>query len=222
MENNLVVRCSELHKIMTKSKTKSSPISQGTKTYIMQKAKEFYFGIKPTFSSKYTDKGNEMEDTGIEMVNQVRFMDFRKNTERKDIGWLTGECDINGDERIIDIKCSWSIDTFPCFLEEAEAGVKKSGYDWQVRGYMMLYNKPFAEVIYCLTSTPIELLGYNDDAELHNVEHIDIEDRMTSVKVDRCLDKENEIKEQYEKANAYYKECLAELKQKHQKQEQWS
>lgn len=220
-EKNLIVRCSELHKIMAKSRSKSSPISETAKSYVMQKAKENFFGIIPQFSNKYTEKGIANEPMGIDMVNTVRFMDFRKNTERKTIHWLTGECDICGDERIIDIKCSWSFDTFPAFQEEAEKSVKKSGYDWQLRGYMMLYDKPMGEIVYCLTTTPSNLLSAFDDIELHDVDHIAMENRMTSVKVERCNVLETEIYNQYKIANKYYKECLAELHNKHQKQESW-
>ena len=198
-EKNLIVRCSALSKIMTKSRSKSSPLSETAKTFVMEKAKEDFYGIRPNISNKFTEKGLRNEDLGIEMVNQARFMDFRKNTERISTDWLTGECDINGDERIIDIKCSWSFDTFPAFQEEAEKAVKKSGYDWQLRGYMMLYNKPMGEVIYCLTSTPADLLSSYDDVTLHDVEHIDIQSRMTSVKIERDEVKESEILMQYKK-----------------------
>lgn len=218
---NLLVRCSELSKLMTKSRSKSSPLSETTKTYVMEKAKEAFYGITPSFSNKYTEKGLLNEDQGIEMVNQVRFMDFRKNEERITTSWLTGECDIKGDERIIDIKCSWSFETFPAFQEEADKAVKKSGYDWQMRGYMMLYNKPCAEVIYCLTTTPPSLLTSFDIPALHDVDHIPIGDRMTSVKVERDEVIESEMLTQYSIANEYYKECMAELKNKSKKVESW-
>tara|TARA_R110001632_G_scaffold76073_1_gene172702 strand:- start:6752 stop:7408 length:657 start_codon:yes stop_codon:yes gene_type:complete len=214
--NKLVIRCSELSKIMTKSKTKNSP-SEGTKSFLMQKAKEDYFEIKTFFGNKYTEKGIQNEDLGIEMVNQSRFMDFKKNDERITLDWITGECDINAENNIIDIKCSWSFDTFPAFQEEANKSVKKSGYDWQLRGYMLLYNKQFGEVIYCLTTTPPDLLGYGDNAELHDVEHVEIENRMTSVKIERNVEKENEMYDQYLIANDYYLECLTELQNKNKK-----
>ncbi len=218
---NLIVRCSELHRLMTKSRTKSNPLGDTCKTYVMEKAKENHYGIRPNFSNKYTEKGLMNENKGIDLVNMVRFMDFKKNSKRLTNDYITGECDINGDDRIIDIKCSWSFDTFPCFKEEAFKQVKKSGYDWQMVGYMWLYNKQKAEVIYCLTSTPVELLGYNDEPLLHNVDHIDPADRLTSVTVERNLELEEQIIEKYEMANTYFKECLAELNNKHKKQEAW-
>ena len=213
-ERNLIVRCSALSKIMTKSRSKSSPLSETAKTFVMEKAKEDFYGIRPNISNKFTEKGIRNEDLGIEMVNQSRFMEFKKNTERISTDWLTGECDINTGDKIIDIKCSWSFDTFPAFQEEADKAVKKSGYDWQLRGYMMLYNRPMGEVIYCLTTTPPDLLSPYDDTDLHDVEHIDINNRMTSVKVQRDEVKESEILMQYKIANEYYKECMAELETK--------
>ena len=211
---NLVVRCSSLSKLMTKGRGKASPLGETTKSFVMEKAKEDFYGIRPNFSNKYTEKGIANEDLGIEMVNQARFMDFKKNEERVTTEWLTGECDINAGDLIIDIKCSWSFDTFPAFQEEADKAVKKSGYDWQLRGYMMLYNKPMGEVVYCLTTTPASLLSPFDDLDLHDVEHIDIEKRMTCVKVERDDEKEEEIRQQYLVANEYYKECIKELENK--------
>ncbi len=218
---NLIVRCSALSKIMTKSRSKNSPLSETAKSFVMEKAKEDFYGIRANISNKFTEKGIKNEEVGIEMVNQARFMDFRKNEERITTEWLTGECDINTGDKIIDIKCSWSFETFPAFQEEADKSVKKSGYDWQMRGYMMLYNKPVAEVIYCLTTTPAELLSPWDNLDLHDVEHINIQNRMTSVTVERDEVKESEILTQYSIANEYYKECMAELENKTQKQESW-
>lgn len=213
----LKVRCSELSQLMTKGRSKAEPLGETAKSYIQEKAKCDFYGINPILENKYLSKGIMNEQIGIDLVNQVRFMDFVKNTERIDIGWLTGECDINATDRIIDIKCSWSFDTFPAFEEEAQKSVKKSGYDWQMRGYMMLYNKDLAEVIYCLTSTPDSLLSQWDDLTMHKVDHIETEKRITAVRVERAVEIEEEIKKQYEIANKYYKECLAELTTKNQK-----
>lgn len=213
-ENDLLVRCSELSKIMTKSRTKSNPLSDTTMTYVRQKAKEFYFNYRTEIKSKYLEKGIRNEDTAIKMLSDVYFNNYTKNEVRNNNGWLTGECDIITSNLIIDIKCSWNLDTFPAFLEEAVKGVIKSGYDWQLRGYMLLYNINFSKVAYCLTNTPEDLLGYGDEAKNHNFDHLDKTDKITIVDIERDKDLEIQIKEQYDKANAYYKKCLAELKTK--------
>ncbi len=213
----LKVRCSELSNLMTKGRSKAEPLGETAKSYIQEKAKCDFYGLKPILENKYLSKGIANEQIGIDLVNQVRFMDFIKNDNRIDLGWLTGECDINADDRIIDIKCSWSFDTFPAYEEEAQKSVKKAGYDWQMRGYMMLYNKGLAEVIYCLTSTPDSLLSAWDDLSMHNVDHIEAEKRITAVRIERDLKIEEEIKEQYKIGNEYYKECINNLTTKNQK-----
>jgi len=213
----LKVRCSELSNLMTKGRSKAEPLGETAKSYIQEKAKCDFYGLKPILENKYLSKGIANEQIGIDLVNQVRFMDFVKNTDRIDLGWLTGECDINADDRIIDIKCSWSFDTFPAYEEEAQKSVKKAGYDWQMRGYMMLYNKEVAEVIYCLTSTPDLLLTSWDDLTMHKVDHIEAEKRITAVRIERDLEIEEEIKKQYQIGNEYYKECINQLTTKNQK-----
>lgn len=218
MENNLIVRCSSLSKIMTKGRSKAELLGETAKAYIMEQAKEQFYGIKNILSAKQLDKGNMNESKAIEMLNNVRFMDFRKNEIRKTNDWLTGEADIVGEDRIIDIKNSWSFDSFPCFDSEAEKKVKASGYDWQVRGYMMLFDKPKAEVIFCMTSTPDSLLNPFDDLSLHKVDHIDPALRITAVTVERNSELENQMLEQYKVANEFYKQCLEELTNKNQLQ----
>ena len=44
-------------------------------------------------------------------------------------------------------------------------------YEWQMRGYMWLYNRDCAIVDYCLVDTPEDLIGY-EQRELHIVSHI--------------------------------------------------
>ena len=214
--SNLIVRCSSLHKIMGRGKSKSEALSETAKTYIKEQAKESFYGIQSKISGKFLDKGIRNEDLAIEMVNQCRFREFKKNEIRKTISWLTGECDIedNAEDKIIDVKCSWSFDSFPAFESEALKMLKKSGYDWQVRGYMYLYDKSYAEVIWAMTSTPDDLLTPYDDLKVHKVDHIDMEYRLTGVLVERDPELEEKMLVQYDHANKYYKECIKELKSK--------
>lgn len=214
-ENDLVVRCSSLHKIMGTGKG-SSKLTETAKSYILEQAKESFYGIPKTISGKFLDKGIMNEDLAIEMINQVRFRSYQKNTERKTKGWLTGECDINGTDHIIDVKCSWSFDSFPVLESEAEKIPKKSGYDWQVRGYMYLYDINEAEVVWAMTSTPDKLLTKYDDLKIHKVDHIDAEYRLTGAKVSRCMDLEQKMIDKYNEANEFYHKCLTEIKNKNQ------
>jgi hypothetical protein len=53
----------------------------------------------------------------------------------------------------VDVKCSWDRFTF---LDSFSGGGKN--YEWQLRGYMQLYEKPKASVIYCLTDKPDHMM----------------------------------------------------------------
>ena len=216
MESNLIVRCSSLHKIMGRGRSKTEMLSETAKSYIYEQAKEQFYGISSPVEGKFLDKGIRNENTAIDLLNLVRFKSYKKNTERKTNDWLTGECDINDPKKIIDVKCSWSFDSFPAFQHEADKMIKKSGYDWQVRGYMYLYDRPEAEVVWCMTSTPDDLLSQWDNKLLHKVDHIDAEYRITSVSVKRDLALEQTMLEQYAFANEFYKNCINELKTKNQ------
>jgi hypothetical protein len=71
---------------------------------------------------------------------------------------------------------------------------------------MMLYDKPFAELAYCLVETPEELLQYETNLTPHLVEGIDAELRVTVKKFERDLELENQIIERIELCNEYAEE----------------
>lgn len=168
---------------------KDTDLSAGALTYCEELAKEIVYGYKPSLCNKYLDKGNICEDLSIELYNDVHFTSHKKNTERKENTWLTGECDIDARDKIIDIKSSWSLETFPATKQQAH----KIAYEWQGRAYMMLWDKDLFELAYCLVSTPIELIGYDND-DIHYVDHIDPELRVTTKLYERDEKKEELIK----------------------------
>ncbi len=141
----LKFRASSLAEIMTDGK--SGGLSVGAKTHIQQLAKEFVYGYDKRITSKYMDKGIQVEDQSIELLNSVLFTDYKKNTERKENDWITGECDIFTGQMIYDIKSSWSLDTFPVLASQGE----NSTYEWQLRAYMWLWNVDKAAIAYCLS-----------------------------------------------------------------------
>lgn len=211
---NLKVRCSSLHKLMTNPRGKTEEISATTKTWLKELVKEEFYGYKKQLDTPAITKGIDYEFKSIELLNDATFNTFKKNEERKDNGWLTGEPDIIAISSIEDVKSSWSLETFPAFQEDADAAVKKSGYDWQLRGYMMLFNKPQASIRYCMISTPESLLKDWDDRAIHKVDHIDPKDRITTVTIERDKDLEAKMEERYEVANKYYQQYWNELKNK--------
>jgi hypothetical protein len=149
------IRCSSLGKIMTEPRTKSEVLSETAKSYIQDLFKEKELGIYKDISSRYLDKGIQLEDQAIQFASEVLGWDFVvKNTERFTNDWITGEPDINTDDLLADIKCSWSGNTFPMFDEV----LKNKDYYWQLMGYLMLTGKDRAELVYCLLNTPFEIV----------------------------------------------------------------
>ena len=160
------IRASQIGRIMTDARKKGEILSEGAKTFLENEVHQFYYGYSAFEGNSYTKKGIAVEDLSIELYNNVFFCDYKKNTERKENDWLTGECDIFTGSKIIDIKSSWSLSTFPGIPRQGENPI----YEWQLRAYMHLWDVDDAELAYCLVNTPDELIGYERD-ELHNIEH---------------------------------------------------
>lgn len=203
-------RASQIGKLMTTSRTKGELLSQTAKSYIEQLAKEHFYGYESPIVNRYLDKGINQELESIQLLNSVRFENFEKNKQRVENEWLTGECDILTNEKIIDIKTSWSLDTFPELPEDIDS----KEYEFQGRAYMMLYEKHEFELVYCMVSTWDEFLTQYDDKTIHKVDHIDPRFRITSVTFERDFEIENQIIERCKLATEYYNERINKLKNK--------
>ena len=150
------IRASQIGKIMSNPRTKGERFSQTTKSYILELAVEQKYGIKKEFWSRYTDKGNEVEDTSIDLVNRVLNVGFiYKNEENLQNEWITGTPDINTDV-LIDVKSSW--DAFTFFDKTLEDELKNKDYYYQLQGYMWLTDKTEAILAYCLVDTPLQIV----------------------------------------------------------------
>lgn len=203
-------RASSLADIMTDPKAKSETLSVGAKTAIEKMAKEFVYGFDKVITSKYMDKGIQVEDQSIALLNSVMFTNYQKNTERRENDWITGECDIYTGDSIIDIKSSWSLDTFPALSSQGE----DKGYEWQLRAYMWLWDVDASSIAYCMVSTPDALIGY-EDRQLHEVEHITPELRVTLVKYQRDKELEEKIKIRVEAARQYFDDVVKQIAKEH-------
>lgn len=202
-------RCSALPKLMTAPRSKSEVLSETAKSYIKQLAKEYYLDYSTELNNKYVKKGIQVEDKSIELYNQVFFTSYVKNDQRITTDNLTGECDILGEDVIIDIKSSWSLDTFPMLAED----INIKDYQAQLDGYMYLYDKPRAEIAYCMISTPEELIGYENEA-IHLVDHLRITDRVTVISFERSQEREERMIKVLEEASNYYHEYFEKLRVK--------
>ena len=206
-------RCSSIGKLMTEPRSKSDgPLSVGAKTYIRELAAQEIFGVDFVVSSKSIEKGVECEDASIALLNEVRGLDLAKNTERRSNEFITGECDLfdAANNRGHDIKTSWSIATFPIVPSDCEDKI----YEWQMRGYMALWDADEWEVNYCLVDTPDRLIGF-EPMELHFVSNIPERMRVTTWTVKRDIEKEAAIFEKVKHANEYFRQVIEEFELTH-------
>jgi hypothetical protein len=204
-------RASQLGKLMTSSRTKGEALSQTAKSYIIQKAKEDFYGYKNELTNKYVLKGIEQEQDSIDLLNAVRFESYKKYEHRAENEWLTGSCDIITEELIIDIKSSWSLDTFPATTYELK---DLNDYEWQGRAYMWLYDRPRFELCYVMVSTSDDILSDFDSYAIHKVDHIAPEKRITSITFQRDKELEIQMAERLIEATAFYKEVITQLENK--------
>lgn len=205
-------RCSSIGKLMTEPKSKSEILSVGAKTYIRELAAQAIFGIDFEISGKPIEKGIQCEDEAIQMLNRVKGLNLAKNTERRTDDFITGECDLfdASTREGRDIKCPWSAATFP--ITEADAENKL--YEWQMRGYMRLWNARRWHVDYCLVDTPQKLIGF-EPLSMHLVGHIPERMRVTTVTVEHDPAKEAAMLGKIDAARLYYAEVIAEFDKTH-------
>jgi hypothetical protein len=198
---------------MTEPKTKAEgPLSVGAKTYIRELAAQEIFGVDFFISSRAIEKGIEVEEASIQLLNRVRGLSLTKNTERRHNDFITGECDLFDAQakRGHDVKSSWSIQTFPLLVTDC---IDKL-YEWQMRGYMALWDADEWEVNYCLVDTPDRLIGF-EPMELHYVSGMPEQMRVTTWTIQRDREKEAAIFEKVKHAREYFKQVIQEFDQTH-------
>lgn len=211
--SELLIRCSSIGKLMTEPRTKADGVlSVGAKTHIRSLVAQEIYGVDFEVSSKEMEKGILVEHEGIALLNRVRGLKLSKNTERKTNEWISGEADLFNvtERRGHDLKCPWSVASFPITTVDCEDKL----YEWQMRGYMMLWDADEWEVNYALISTPEHLIRY-EPSSMHFVDHIPEHLRLTTWTVTRDPAKEAAMIEKIKAARDYYAEVIAEFDQSH-------
>jgi len=176
------IRCSAISQIMTDPKTKKAKeageLSQTAKTYCETWLKEQLYKQRKEFSSKYTEKGNQTEDSSIDFLKDQGVLGAfdQKNEEYKSNDYIGGTCDVDTIKDIVDLKNSWDCFSFPLF----QTSNKNKAYEWQLQGYMELWQRETSRLIYCLTNTPEELVDKEiyyatNEKELTKEEYEEIE-----------------------------------------------
>ena len=192
---------SSIGKIMTEPMSKKEALSVGAKTYWKEIAREIAYGFRGDLDNKYLRKGIQCEDDSIALLNQVHFKSYQKHIGRVETDLLSGECDILTPNYIRDVKTSWSLETFPVLVEDAEDKI----YEWQGRAYMHLYDRPEFRLDFCMVTTPEELRKY-ESPDIHEVDHIPPELRVTTVIYHRDMELEEKMLEKCKAAQIYIEE----------------
>jgi hypothetical protein len=218
--NTFKVRCSALGKIMTSPRSKSEILSQTAKTYVEEQVLQAKYGIVKTFNSRYTDKGNLVEDESIKLASDVLDLGFiLKNDEHFSNDWVMGTPDVNTNDILLDVKSSWDATTFPFFATE----IPTKDYYYQLQGYMWLTGKQKSLLVYCLVNTPLDMvqdeirrahwnanlleesLDLIDEVQKrHNFDHIPDNRRVKVFEVERDDEVIEQIKERVELCREYY------------------
>ena len=214
----LIVYASECHKIMTQPQKLKDELSQTTKTWLKEEAVAEVLGMRKIVLTKPIIKGMMCEGNSIDLYNQVMHTNYKKNEVTKEENGFRGTPDLITDEGIVEIKTSWDASTFPFFQEDVSKRIKKGGYHWQCRVYMMLFNIDKAVVSYCLVDTPHDPLFFDegDSRALHRFDGVVAANKRISLSqvIERDKAIEQKMLERYELANRYYQNYLNELHNK--------
>jgi hypothetical protein len=208
------IRCSQIGKIMINPRAKGEVLSATAKTHVQELYLEHEYGIYKEFWSRYTDKGNLVEDEGILMCESLfDGLFLEKNEQKFTNDYLTGVPDVITDDFILDVKSSYTAHTFPFFDKD----LPNKDYFYQLQGYMELTGKTDAYVVYCLINTPEEIIqdeirreswkrkeiSISEEAEehvrsIHTFDHIPKERRLKAFHVQKD---EAVIEQIYERIN---------------------
>ena len=132
------------------NKSMAPELPQTAKTYL----EEWYSNENEFTFSKYTEKGLIVEDELIDFAaNVLGYGIAEKNKIRLEDDYITGECDVNLSDVVIDVKAPWNKKTF---YDHVLNGLTKD-YEAQLKGYCHLYKKPKGILFYGLMDTPADV-----------------------------------------------------------------
>lgn len=156
MENKLIIRASQLGRLMTDPKTKADKeaglLGETAQSLVEEIVIKNKYGYEEPLMTDDIMKGLLCEQDGIALVQKIKGGDFRlKNEETFKNEYISGTPDIILSGKIEDIKCSSTLKTFI----KAEASKL---YWWQAQAYMWLTGIHEFSLIYCLIPTPIEII----------------------------------------------------------------
>ena len=199
---SIIFRSSSVGKLMASPDKASLPV--GAITELDKMISQKLINWQDDFDFFTLEKGRQCENDSIELYNEIHDTFYVKNTERVTQGLLTGECDLldSKESLVIDIKTAYSKKTYPLFMKLS------SLYEWQLRAYMHLYDVNQAELAYCLVNTPTELINRRDPEHWHNVDDVPLKLRVSTLRIERSEEKEQQLLNRLELCNKYIRDYL--------------
>lgn len=150
LTENMVKELIELERIH-----ENPELPQTAKTFLH----EWYASDYEQIYSKYTMKGEIVEDDLIDFaIAQLGYGIGEKNRVRLSDEYFTGECDVDLDGLVIDVKGVWNKTT----LHQKAIEKLDPDYQLQLEIYCHLYRKPKGILFYGLMDTPPECNGGNE------------------------------------------------------------
>lgn len=156
--NKVNIRCSSLSVLFTEPRDaaakKAGELSKTAKTHLYKVYIKALWGKDRDITTKYTEKGKLCQEDATTLLSLLDKAFYTTNKVRKSNEWITGECDIELPEEIQDVKCSWDAESFAPNIMESIS----DEHNYQLQGYMWLWDKPKAKVRHCLVSAPPKIL----------------------------------------------------------------
>lgn len=157
--DKLLIHSSAFSKLTTEPKSAADKaaglLSVTTKTHLKEIFLEEKYHRRKEINTKQMRKGTLQEEEAISLYCLLHKKAFTKNVIRFTNDYLTGEPDLvdNADIKQItkgvDIKCSWSIFSFPFPDDKLE-----KSYEWQNQCYMDLTGAQEWITAFCLVNAP--------------------------------------------------------------------
>lgn len=155
IQNNKIPETEKLIEELEKIKDKKQ-LSETCKSYLKEWVLNEKYGRKKEFGNKYTSKGNQTEQNGFQVIQDVKFKGkfLPKNQKFLENEYFCGTPDVIVGSFVIDNKSSWDIFTFPI----GETEIPTKDYFYQLQIYAELSNKTDALLCYTLNDTPTVII----------------------------------------------------------------
>lgn len=156
--HKILFRASEVGWIMTNGRGKET-YGETAKSCAREKLISEKYGRENEVYSKYLEKGKRAEEDALTLLSIYKKHYFKKNDERLNNEWITGEPDAYVGESVkeavhgYDVKSPYSVFTMPLATDK----IKKE-YEWQAHSYMWLTGALKWTISYCLVNTPSNLI----------------------------------------------------------------